>query len=181
MILITRVRVDASKSSFHHLTLPSILLRESNNRSGSSGGDRMNQDRERLPRTRRPLKPAQPRPRLNHVEALRIVEAIDCSDVSGVQTCALVSLMFYNNLRLGQALDLKCGDVHLQGPHPSLLISMQRMPSIEKTSSQCPALHRLCERWLVISRKQILLPTWRAHCLGLSTERPVKSQVHHCP
>jgi integrase len=82
----------------------------------------MNQDRERLPETRRALKPAEPRPWLTPAEALRILEAIDCSDVSGTQTQALVSVMFYNHLRFGQALELKCGDVHLQSTGPCLLI-----------------------------------------------------------
>lgn len=79
-------------------------------------------DRQNISRLRKPLRTAEPRPMLTHVEARRVLDSIERSEVSDVQAHALVSLMFLNHLRLSRALGLECGDLIWEGSHLHLLI-----------------------------------------------------------
>lgn len=82
----------------------------------------MEHSRENLP----PLKQAEGRPRLDPVEARKLIDAIDASSVAGMQTRALASLLFFNHLRLGDAMGLRPADLIWEGSRPQLLISRQR-------------------------------------------------------
>lgn len=82
----------------------------------------MGHGRKKLP----PLKQAEGRSRLTPVEARKLIEAIDGSSPAGVQTRALASLLFFNHLRLGDALGLRPADLIWEGSRPYLLISRQR-------------------------------------------------------
>jgi integrase len=77
-------------------------------------------------KSRRILKPSEPRPRLNHLEARRIFESIDGSDVSGLRDRALIALIFYNHIRPGDALRMTCGDLFWRGINPYLRVPTTR-------------------------------------------------------
>jgi integrase len=66
------------------------------------------------------------RPRITHGEARKLIEAIDCSSLAGMQSRALASLLFFNHLRLGDALGLRPADLIWKGSRPYLLVSRQR-------------------------------------------------------
>jgi integrase len=87
--------------------------------STSKGENRMKHDGER---SRRVLRTSEPRPKLDHLEEHKILDAIDDSDVSGLRDRALIALMFYNHLRLGSALRRQPKDMFWQNDHPYLRI-----------------------------------------------------------
>ncbi len=79
----------------------------------------MNHDGEK---SRRVLKTAEPKPRLTHLEARRIFESIDGSDVRDLRDRALIALLYYNHVRLGSALLMKPDDVFWQNEPPYLRV-----------------------------------------------------------
>jgi len=75
-----------------------------------------------MPRTLKPLNPSEPRPLPDHHEADRLFDSIDCSDVSGLRDRALMSLIFYNHLRLSDALGMERRNMFWKRQQPYLRI-----------------------------------------------------------
>lgn len=60
------------------------------------------------------------------MEARKLIEAIDGSSLAGMQTPALASLLFFHQVRLGDALCLRPEDLIWEGSRPYLSISRQQ-------------------------------------------------------
>jgi site-specific recombinase XerC len=105
---------------------------------------------EKLARTRKPLNPAQPNPRLSHLEAIKIFDSIQSSDLSALRDRALISLIFYNHLRLVNALGMECKDLFWSGDHPYLRIFTSKglTERRELILPCCPEAERALTRYL---------------------------------
>lgn len=79
----------------------------------------MNVDDEK---SRKILKPSAPRPMLSLLEGCKIVESIVGSDISDLRDKALISMLFYNLLRLEPVLRMKPKDLFLHFKPPLMRV-----------------------------------------------------------